>query len=131
LVIAATGKREYFRGRFPTVCPGAVRVRWCERDEGRSALFCNTAFLDRRSIVKAFIRGLCTVFVAVGLLGVTGCGPDNETEAEKLAKTAGDPGAPAPGTKQETPTPPAKTQQEYYKRIQANQDKMKQDMGKK
>ena len=40
--------------------------------------------------MKAFTVGLCLALVN---LGMTGCGTDNETEAEKLSKTLGDPGA--------------------------------------
>ena len=40
-------------------------------------------------------RGLAIVLVSSGLLGVSGCSTDNETETQKLAKTAGDPGAAA------------------------------------
>jgi hypothetical protein len=46
--------------------------------------------------VKVFTRILCGALFSASLLGAAGCGPDNETEANKLAKTAGDPGAPNP-----------------------------------
>jgi hypothetical protein len=59
--------------------------------------------------VNSLTRGLAIVVFGVGLLGATGCSEDNETEAQKLAKTAGDPGAPKPseikGGGAELPTP--------------------------
>jgi hypothetical protein len=82
--------------------------------------------------VKALIRAFCLALMTVGLLGLAGCGPDNEAEGQKVGKTLGDPGAPAAGTKTEAdPLPPAKTQQEYFKRTQATQEKYKAEMAKK
>ena len=46
--------------------------------------------------MKAFTRGLCAAVVGMGLIGVAGCGPDNESEGEKLGKAAGNPGAENP-----------------------------------
>jgi hypothetical protein len=47
---------------------------------------------------------------------MTGCAADNETEADKLAKTAGDPGAPNPKSVSSAPSgPAAQTQEEYFK----------------
>jgi hypothetical protein len=51
------------------------------------------------------------------MLGMLGCGPDNQTEAERLAKTAGDPGAPDPKgvpTEIKTSTGPV-SQEDFYK----------------
>jgi hypothetical protein len=42
--------------------------------------------------VKAFTRAFCVALVTVAMLGVTGCGPDNETEGQNLNKNIGDPG---------------------------------------
>jgi hypothetical protein len=42
--------------------------------------------------VKAFSRKLCFAFVTMGMLSVTGCGPDNEAEGKKLSTKLGDPG---------------------------------------
>jgi hypothetical protein len=42
--------------------------------------------------VKSFTRGLGIAVLGLGLLGVAGCGPDNEAEATKLAKDTPDPG---------------------------------------
>jgi len=53
--------------------------------------------------------------LSLGMLGVVGCGPDNETEADKLAKTAGDPGAVNPKAKGDA-LPAPKTQEEHFKR---------------
>jgi len=62
--------------------------------------------------VKAFIRSFCLALVTVGVLGVTGCGPDNETEAQKLAPKIGDPGKPAAGTTTDKPVAQPKTNAE-------------------
>jgi len=37
-------------------------------------------------------------FVAMGILGVTGCGPDNESEGKNAAAKEKDPGKPAAGS---------------------------------
>jgi hypothetical protein len=42
--------------------------------------------------VNSFTRGLGLVVFALAMLGITGCGADNETEADKLSKGMGDPG---------------------------------------
>jgi hypothetical protein len=42
--------------------------------------------------VKAFTRGLCAAVVSVGMVGVAGCGTDNEAEGQKLGQAAGNPG---------------------------------------
>jgi hypothetical protein len=57
--------------------------------------------------VKAFTRILCLAFVAMGMLGVTGCGEDNATEGAKQAAKEKNPGAPDPkGLPGQTVTPP-------------------------
>ena len=48
--------------------------------------------------MKALTRALCLAFVMVGMLGVTGCGPDNEAEGLKASSKLGDPGKPAEGS---------------------------------
>lgn len=48
--------------------------------------------------MKALTRALCLAFVMVGMLGVTGCGPDNEAEGLKASSNLGDPGKPAEGS---------------------------------
>ena len=87
-------------------------------------------FFDRRSInVKAITRGTCNALIAVGLLcGMAGCS-DNQSEAENLAKKAGDPGPPA-GAKAEI-VAPAKSQKEHFERGQAGMDQMKKATGAK
>jgi len=58
------------------------------------------------------------------MLGVLGCGPDNETEADRLAKSIGDPGKPDPKGVPATPQPAANTQEELRKQQQQLQDEM-------
>jgi hypothetical protein len=65
--------------------------------------------------VNLLLRGLIVVLFSVGLLGVSGCSTDNETEAQKLSKNMGDPGK-AADTKQLENLPPPKTQLEYFQR---------------
>lgn len=66
--------------------------------------------------MKWIMRGLTIALLCVGTFGALGCEASNETEADRLTKTAGDPGKPDPkGLPKET-QPPAKTQQEQYKR---------------
>jgi len=50
----------------------------------------------------------------LGLLGVSGCSTDNETEAAKLAKDMGDPGKRLDTPKEPTNLPPATTQKEAF-----------------
>jgi hypothetical protein len=42
--------------------------------------------------VKMFTRKLGAALMVIGMLGLAGCGPDNETEAQNLGKKLGDPG---------------------------------------
>jgi len=48
--------------------------------------------------VKAFLRRLCLAFVAIGMLGVAGCGADNESEATKANAKLGKADAPDPNS---------------------------------
>ncbi len=59
--------------------------------------------------MKAFTRALCLAFAMIGMLGVVGCGPDNEAEGTKASKSLGDPGAPKEGTTKIV-TPPKSSQ---------------------
>jgi hypothetical protein len=82
------------------------------------------SFLNRRVLpVKFLTRGLVLFVLSLGMLVVVGCGNDNEAEGEKLAKTAGDPGAPDPkavGKAGPLPTTP----EEHYQN-QLKNDPMK------
>jgi hypothetical protein len=51
--------------------------------------------------VNVFMRELGRGLLALAILGITGCGADNETETQKLSKGMGDPG---PGTTKVDPT---------------------------
>jgi len=73
--------------------------------------------------VRSFTRGLGVALFSLGLLGVIGCGTENEGEAARLAKTAGDPGAPNPKAKADD-LPPPKTQEEQAQRQLDAQNKM-------
>jgi hypothetical protein len=53
-----------------------------------------------------------------------GCGPDNDTEADRLAKTAGDPGKPDPKGIPQTQDAPPKTQEEFAQRQKDRQKQM-------
>jgi hypothetical protein len=57
--------------------------------------------------VKAFTRKLGLAFVAIGMLGVTGCGADNESEGAKANTNLGKATAPDPNAlPKETIVPP-------------------------
>jgi hypothetical protein len=84
-----------------------------ETEEGCSRFFLIPSFFDRRvKAVKAFNRRLFSALVTMGMLGVTGCGADNEAEGEKLAKKEPDPGKPAAGSTPEKPAFQPKTNAE-------------------
>jgi hypothetical protein len=71
------------------------------------------------------MRGLIASLLCVGMLGVVGCQQDNETEADKLAKTAGDPGAPDPkSVSNVAKEPPPSSQEELGKRQMQRQNEM-------
>jgi len=75
--------------------------------------------------VKAAMRGCGWAVLAIGLLGLAGCGADNESEAEKAQKNLGavpsstgklgEAGKPAP-TSYDQRTPPDATGGDYGKR---------------
>jgi hypothetical protein len=59
---------------------------------------------------------MTVLLLAVGTLGVLGCGADNDSEANQLAKTIGDPGKPDAKGMPKTQEAQPKTQEEFYKR---------------
>jgi hypothetical protein len=60
---------------------------------------------------------LVVALFSMGLLGISGCSADNETEATKLSKDMGDPGKANEKATAALPTlPPAKTQKEFFDR---------------
>ena len=67
--------------------------------------------------MKAFTRGLCAAVVGLGLLGVAGCGPDNEAEGVKLGQAAGNPGAENPNVTK-IDAKPVESQKDAYERSQ-------------
>jgi hypothetical protein len=109
-------------------------VRWVRPREGLVAVFSSFSIVlfDRRSIiVKAFTRGLSAVVVSVGLLGVVGCGPENEAEGVKLGKAAGDPGAANPNATKVEAKPVPNSQVEAYKQTQQSNSNSKVPGAKK
>jgi hypothetical protein len=68
----------------------------CEPVDSRCGIGHSVVHNRRAKLVKAFTRGLCWALVSLSLIGMTGCGSDNESEAEKLSKEMGDPGAANP-----------------------------------
>lgn len=56
--------------------------------------------------MKVFNRRLFSALVTVGMLGVVGCGPDNEAEGQKLAPKLGDPGKSTAKAPTEVQAPP-------------------------
>jgi hypothetical protein len=78
--------------------------------------------------VKLFTRGLALVILSLGMFVLVGCGTDNETEAEKLAKTIGDPGPPVLKGAPEAPAPPT-TEADRAKQIVDTQKAMRKGGG--
>jgi len=68
--------------------------------------------------VKSFTRGLGLALLILGMLGVTGCGPDNDTEALKAQKVEKDPGPINPKAVATNPPVQAQTQQQQYEQSQ-------------
>jgi hypothetical protein len=64
--------------------------------------------------VKALLRGLGLMFLGAILLGSTGCGTDNEKDAENIQKTAGPPPPAAEGATVPT-TPKYNSMEDYAK----------------
>jgi len=67
--------------------------------------------------VNSLTRGLVVALFSLGLLGISGCSADNESEATKLSKEMGDPGKANEKATTALPVlPPAKTQKEFFER---------------
>jgi hypothetical protein len=71
--------------------------------------------------VKFFTRGFILFVLSLGMLVTVGCETDNETEAAKLSKAAGDPGAPDPKGLPSTPVVAPATEAERGKRLADSQ----------
>ncbi len=67
--------------------------------------------------MKSYIRGLAGAFVVVGMLGVVGCGADNESDAAKVAGEKQDAGPVNPDAKKVNIPPQPKTQEEFFKNM--------------
>jgi hypothetical protein len=93
---------------------GLIRAR---KGSSASVFLIFIRVLNRRVLpVKFFTRGLVLFMLCLGMLGTVGCGTDNETEGQQLAKTAGDPGAPSPKGIPETKLGPPSSQEERFQR---------------
>jgi len=71
--------------------------------------------------VKALMRGFGLLLLGVIILGSTGCGTDNESDAEKLQKSTGPPPPAAEGS-QPTSTPKYNSLDDYAKNRKAPYD---------
>jgi hypothetical protein len=90
-------------------------------------VFPHPIVLDMRALpMKWFLRGVSATVLCVGMLGVLGCGPDNDTEGQQLAKSAGDPGKPNPAgiPAPAKALPPARSQSEAFERSKQQQRDM-------
>jgi hypothetical protein len=70
--------------------------------------------------VNLLTRSLVVIVFSLGLLGASGCAEDNETETQKLAKTAGDPGAAATRKAPASTLPTATTSDDAFKQNSGN-----------
>lgn len=78
--------------------------------------------------MKALTRGFGLAFLMACVLGLTGCGTDNQTEAQKLQAKEGP--VPTPVNKPGEVPPPARNMEEYAKQQQKNLDFSKSDYAK-
>lgn len=62
--------------------------------------------------MKSYTRREVVGLLGLAALATVGCAEDNESEAEKLRKTAGDPGPADPKSKPDAPGPTPKTQED-------------------
>jgi hypothetical protein len=65
--------------------------------------------------VKALMRGIGPALLCVIILGLTGCGTDNETDATNLQKATGPPPALPPEAQKSVPTPVLNSMDDYAK----------------
>lgn len=79
--------------------------------------------------MKLFMRGLTVLLLCVSTLGVLGCETSNETEAERLAKTAGDAGKPDAKGVPETQQSQPKSQEEFGRRSRQKTGEMFKQQG--
>jgi hypothetical protein len=87
-------------------------------------IFLYLIVFDRRvTPMKWFFAGLGAALCCFAVFATMGCGPDNETEAERLAKTAGDPGPANPKSKVGVAPPATGTGQEDWFKQKGNQYK--------
>ena len=87
-----------------------ARATDCERVHHHSI------FSGSERPVKSYIRGLAGAFVVAGMLGVMGCGPDNESDASKVSAEKKDPGPVNPNAIKKDIPPQPKTQEEFFKK---------------
>jgi hypothetical protein len=65
--------------------------------------------------------------LSLGMLVMLGCGADNESEGQQLAKAAGDPGTPSPKGIPTTQAAPTTTQSERYQNSVDNKKNLAAD----
>jgi hypothetical protein len=65
--------------------------------------------------VKALMRGFGLALLSMFILGLSGCGTDNESDATKIQNSAGPPPALPPGAEKSIPTPPLNSMADYAK----------------
>ena len=73
--------------------------------------------------MKSLTRGLSMALCGLALFGVTGCGPDNDTEAEKASKAAA--GA-SGGAEVDTKAPPSSAEDYGKRQSEMQRNSMKQ-----
>jgi hypothetical protein len=74
--------------------------------------------------VKSFKGGLSSALLAISLLAIAGCGPDNETDADKLAKSTASPGGDFTKVDTAKEQPPPSSPEDYAKRASEGQRKI-------
>jgi hypothetical protein len=78
--------------------------------------------------VKALMRGFGLAFLMACFLGLSGCGNDNESAAEKLQAKEGP--VPTPVNKAADVPPPARNMEDYAKQQKKNMDYSNSDYAK-
>jgi hypothetical protein len=78
--------------------------------------------------MRVLMTGFGLGVLMVALMGLSGCGTDNETTAQQLQQAQGAP--PATDAKPGNAPPPAKDMSEYISQQQKNSNPLKSEYGK-